>query len=203
MKVNALVVWATFVWAGAVSANLLTNPGFSTEGSGGAQDAADWTETSNCGREAWGSHDGDGYLMAQYGWNTQTSDQFYQDVTGATEGYTYTLSFWHEGDSGWNGTAVSASLVWLDNEGSSIGTPATVDLQPYFAESWSNRTLSGVAPSGTATVRVQFDATKPDGGSGSQKFDELDLVAIPEPTAMSLLGFTIAGLMSLRRRRHS
>ena len=203
MKASVIVVLATFVLARAASANLLTNPGFSTEGTGGAQDAEGWTEASNSGRENWGSHDGDGYLMSLYGWNAPTSDQVYQDVTGASEGYTYALTFWHEGDSGWNGTAVGASLLWLDSEGSSIGTPSTVDLQPYSTESWSNRTLSGVAPAGTATVRVQLDATKLDGGAGSQKFDELDLVAIPEPTAMSLLGLTIAGLMSLRRRRRS
>lgn len=197
MKVGAVITSIMLAWAGTVSANLLTNPGFS---SGSGTDADNWTEASNSGRENWGSHDGDAYLMALYGWNSATSDQVYQDVTGATAGSTYSLTFWHEGDAGWNGSAVSASMVWLDSGGSSIGTPVTVDLQPYATESWNNYVLNGTAPAGTVTVRVQLDATKPDGGAGAQKFDEFDLVAIPEPTALSLLGIATAGLLSLRRR---
>lgn len=183
-----------------LSANLLVNPGFATQGAGGGADADGWTEASNSERQNWGSHEGDGFLMAVLGWNAPTTDQVYQDVPGGA-GLTYSLDFWHEGDANWSGTALSASLIWLDSDGNPVGTPATVDLQSTLLEAWTLHTVSGESPNGTATVRVQFDATKPADALGAQKFDDLDLTAIPEPATLGFVGFgLIAVLVRLRRR---
>ena len=82
-----------------------------------------------------------------------------------------------------------------------MGTPVSDDLQASVLESWTKRTLSGEAPAGTATVRVQFDATKPADALGAQKFDDLDLTAIPEPATLGFIGFgLVAVLVRLRKR---
>lgn len=181
-------------------ANLLANPGFATQGTGGAGDADEWVEASNSERQSWGSHDGDGFLMAVLGWNAPTTDQVYQDVP-ASGGMTYSLDYWHEGDANWSGSALSASLIWLDSEGSPVGTPVSDDLQAYVLEPWTMRTLSGEAPAGTAAVRVQFDATKSPDALGAQKFDDLDLTAIPEPATLAFIGLgLVMGLVRFCRR---
>jgi len=152
----------------------LVNPGFCF---GNGTDAYDWMEvssTEDARRESWGSHDGDGWLMALPGYGAGTSGAFYQDVRDVRAGYRCSLSFWQEGDGGWNGSNVTARLIWLDGAAATLGS-VTTNLDAYTAGSvpWTNITLHGVAPPGTASVRVRFDAESPSSGGGAAKFDDL------------------------------
>jgi len=153
----------------------LYNPGF-TNGSAG--DADSWTENTldEAARQSWGSHDGDGWLMSLPAYNSGTYGEFFQDVTNITPGYTYALSFWQEGDGAWNGSNVTARLLWLTSASNQIGSVAS-NLDAYTAGSvsWTNLFIDGTAPSNAAILRVQFDAASPSGGSGAAKVDDLSL----------------------------
>ncbi|MDD4103184.1 MAG: hypothetical protein PHU80_11225, partial [Kiritimatiellae bacterium] len=48
-----------------------------------------------------------------------------------------------------------------------------LDNWAYPAAGWVNHIIIGTAPSGTAVVRVQFDAESLSGGNGAAKFDDL------------------------------
>ncbi|HPF99760.1 MAG TPA: PEP-CTERM sorting domain-containing protein [Kiritimatiellia bacterium] len=197
---------ALLATASAATANLLYNPGFNTNGGGGTTPDG-WTATGDAGKqgvENWGSHDGDGWLEAFYGWNAGTSATLFQNVAGAANSI-YTLSFWQEGDDAWNGTAFSVSLLWLDATGSQIGTPATMDLQSTAIANtgWTNQVLQATSPLNTATVRVQFAATSlAEAGAGAAKIDEVnfDVQAIPEPSTLALVGIPLIALAAMRRR---
>ena len=155
----------------------LYNPGF-TNGSG--FDADNWIEDSlgDAARQSWGSHDGDGYLMSLPGYTPATHARFYQDVNNITVGYIYSLSFWQDGDGVWNGSNVTARLVWLDNGSNQISS-VTTNLDAYTGGSWTEISLDGRAPTNTSYLRIQFDADSPNGGGGAAKFDELILTELP------------------------
>ena len=188
------------------TANLLVNPGFDTNGGGGTTPTG-WTGGGDAGKqgvESWGSHDGDGWLEAFYGWNAGTSATLSQDLAGSANAI-YTLDFWQEGDDAWNGTSFDVSLIWLDASGSSVGTPATMNLQPTAMANtgWTNQVLQATSPLNTATVRVQFAATSLiEGGAGAAKIDEVDFTmqAIPEPSTAALIALPLIALATMRRR---
>ena len=195
MKSSIATFTMMFVLVGAASANLLLNPGFSP-------DLSNWTVnptgSDEISTETWGSHDGDGYMLAFSSWNGGDAVSLYQDVAAAPS-YEYTVDFWLEGETGWAGT-FGASMIWLDSGKNPVGTPVTLDLMPWAATTapWTNLSMQGTSPSGTAFVRVQLSADS--SGTGAGKID--DITMIPEPTTLSLLGLAFAGLMGIRRRRN-
>ncbi len=177
-KSTRLVLWGGL---GVIAAIALNAPGAvslfnSGLADGSGSDPDHWIEsaTAKAGRADWGSHDGDGWLMALPGYGAGTSGAFYQDVRDVRTGYRCSLSFWQEGDGGWNGSNVTARLIWLDGAAATLGS-VTTNLDAYTAGSvpWTNITLHGVAPPGTASVRVRFDAESPSSGGGAAKFDDL------------------------------
>lgn len=133
-------------------------------------------------RHDWGSQDGDFYLMGLNGWAgaSGTSAEFHQDVTNVAAGNAYGLVFHQEGESGWNGTGVTARLLWLDANANVLGG-VTTNLDAYTHQGgWMRRNLSGIAPQGAVGARVQFDAQiLPTGGTGAAKFDALSLTDYP------------------------
>ncbi len=191
-----LAVMLALVLAGTASANLLLNPGFSP-------DLGSWTVnpggSNDVSSEGWGSHDGDGRMLAFNSWNGGDPVSIYQDVAGVGGGI-YTLDFWLEGETGWAGT-FSASLIWLNSSLAEVGTPVTLDLMPWAqtTAAWTNLTMQGTAPADTAFVRVQYGADSSDTGAG--KIDDLDLTGvIPEPTTAALIGISFIGLLAMRRK---
>ena len=196
MKSSAVTILMVFALVGAASANLLLNPGFSP-------DLSNWTVTpggsDDVNVETWGSHDGDGHMLAFSSWNGGEAASIYQDVAAAPA-TTYTVDLWLEGETGWAGT-FGASLIWLDSGMTPVGTPVTKDLMPWASVTapWTNLSMEGTSPIGTAFVRVQLSADS--SGTGAGKLD--DITMIPEPTTMSLLGLAFAGLMGIRRRNRS
>lgn len=165
----------------------LLNPGF-WYGSG--TDAYDWEQVysvNDARREPWGSHDNDGWLMSLPGYAGGTYGAFYQDIADARPRERFTLSFWQEGDVGWNGANVTASIVWLDAAYNTLGR-VTKNLDAWAYDwGWVNHVITGSAPAGTATVRIQFEAESPAFGGGAAKFDDLLLTReYPDGTFISV-----------------
>ena len=164
----------------------LFNPGFAY---GSGVDPDNWTENSVAGasRQTWGSHDGDGWLMALPGYNTNTYGEFYQDIDVVMPGDIYTFSFWLQGDVLWNGSNVMTRLIWYDSNTNEINNTSN-SLDTYTGNSsWTNLYLKTTAPNNAIRLRVQFDAESPFNGGGAVKVDDLIL----SNAAPSGMGFFI------------
>ena len=161
---------------------LLLNPGFAH---GNVLDADFWTEhptTEDAGREGWGSDDGDGYLMALPAYKSGTFGAFYQDVPGVKPGFRYTLTFSAAGEPPYNGSNVTARLIWLNNAMTPIAS-TTKDLDAYVnAWEWTRGlTVESISPEGATRLRVQFDTESPVNGAAAAKFDAFTLTRIAIP----------------------
>lgn len=201
MRLRTVAVLAVVVGLPALGmANLLLNPGFD-DNSGAGSTPNYWTGSGKQGVQSWGSHDGDGWLEAFWGWGLGTTADLYQDIEGDPN-TVYTLDFWQEGDDAWNGTDFSVSMTWLDNTGGTLGS-TNMNLQSWATvnNGWTNHVFQGISPDNTSTVRLQFSASPIDDGAGAAKVDDLDLtsMAIPEPTVAALVA--LGGLMGLMLRR--
>jgi len=107
----------------------LLNGGFTN---GVATNPDVWVENSlelSC-RHTWGSKDGDGYLMALPAYKSGTFGAFYQDIPGVKPGFRYTLTFSAAGEPPYNGSNVTARLIWLNNAMTPIAS-TTKDLDAY------------------------------------------------------------------------
>ena len=99
----------------------------------------------------------------------------------------------------------NAKIEILSNLASATATTILAADQPVGTFSDFTATFT-TAPSGDPRVgtnlRVQITATSPDGGLSQLNFDNvrLDAAAVPEPAAMSLLGFGGISLLARRRR---
>ncbi|MDD5706764.1 MAG: hypothetical protein PHR35_12650, partial [Kiritimatiellae bacterium] len=127
---------------------LLSNPGFAH---GQGLDADFWTEmpsTTKAGRESWGSSDGDGFLMALQGYNSGTYGTFYQDLAGVKPNFRYKLTFSVAGQADYNGSNVTARLIWLDDSMTPVAS-VTTNLDAYTATvDWSPVSLESISPVG-------------------------------------------------------
>ncbi len=116
-----------------------------------------------------------------------------QTVEGAAGGE-YTFSAWSRFETNFvggiagNGTTTELELAFLDESGVEIGTPERLDIRASRDtqsggdandSAWYEHVLTGVAPTGTASVRVIAEAlgmfTSPDGGAQSAFLDDLSL----------------------------
>jgi hypothetical protein len=95
-------------------------------------------------------------------------------------------------------------MAFLDASNAVIGSPLSLDLrtQQMNDNMWRQHSLTGIAPAGTASVRVSAIANDMFNTSGAQSafFDDFSL-AIPEPATMALGLVAMAGFVALVRRR--
>jgi hypothetical protein len=132
-----------------------------------------------------------------------------QTVSG-TPGTPYTFSAWSRWEANYSGgqtgtpTQTQLELAFLDASNAVIGSPLSLDLrtQQMNDNMWRQHSLTGVAPAGTASVRVSAIANDMFNTSGAQSafFDDFSL-AIPEPATMALGLVAMAGFVALVRRR--
>ena len=87
----------------------------------------------------------------------------------------------------------------LDLETAGLGTP---NGNPF---NYAQYTVMAVAPAGTASVRARASMidgfNNPAGGGQAFVVDAFDLVAVPEPTTLALIGLSVVALLGNRRCR--
>lgn len=219
MKREALVLLsAACLMAGSASAqNLLLNGDFETPQTDG------WIGTSwnNWGwGGGWSNHEikyndaingwngGNGTYLLNCGANADGGGGAFQ-ILSAIAGMEYTLIVDSGADKWWLPTGWM-SMIWLDGSGATISdtTRTTVDPLVYgdnydIEHPMLNYSLTGIAPVGTAQVKVEFSANNI---GGSVTFDNAILTAVqpvPEPATSALVAVGSAFLLVYRFRRKS
>jgi hypothetical protein len=143
-----------------------------------------------------------------------------QTVPGMPGG-NYTFGGWSKWELGYSGgdplstTQTFLKMEFLDASNAVIGTPAMLDLRTVQMndDTWREFMLNGVAPAGTANVRVSAGAMgMMNSGINPQSamFDDFSLMlagagsgnllaaAVPEPTTLLLIAMALVGV-SCRR----
>ena len=211
MKATIVLISATCLAVNLASAqNLLLNGDFSSPNSTAAPD--DWTTWTYGG--GWANHqnntggiyDGDpnnppmSYYMADGGSSSAGGGE-YQIVSGTAE-LTYQLTV-DSGAQAWWLPYGEMRLFFLDASQTQISESfqSTVDPAVYgqnydIAHPWATYSMTAVAPSGTAFIKVEF--AEPN-GTGTVWFDDAVLTAVPEPSIEATLA--IGGLAMLGWRR--
>jgi hypothetical protein len=194
--------------------NVLTNPGFETGAATGQNDVAGapgWTSFNNVfttsapNPTGVGPHAGVGALKEFGPFTGNNASGVFQQFT-SNPGDVWTMNGFGLNDSadpmqtGNLGTlkisfrnASNQEISGFDSNHIDTTTPQNV---------WTPMTVSQTSPPGTVGVQLFCLFFQPQFAGGSTFFDDVSasVVAAPEPGSIALLG--IAGLMSLRRRRH-
>ncbi|MCU0316873.1 MAG: PEP-CTERM sorting domain-containing protein [Fimbriimonadaceae bacterium] len=139
--------------------------------------------------------------------NGAATGHLYQDVAG-TAGLIYTLTGWAGAEANYMAADSVFALEFLNGSGSVIGssilslTP-TLQTPNNLAFNYKLYTVTGTAPTGTATVRARISMidgmANPAGGGQAFVVDDFTLTAVPEPMTMAALG--LGALVIARRRR--
>ena len=192
----------------ASAQNLLINGDFNNPNSVAA--AANWSTWSYGG--GWANHqnntsgplDGvDGtYYMADGGGSSAGGGEF--QIVSGTAGTTYTLAV-DSGAQAWWLPYGEMRMFFLDasNNQLSESFQPTVDPAVYgqnydIPHPWSHYTLTATAQANTAQIKVEF--AEPN-GTGTVWFDNAVLTAVPEPSTLTLVGFSLLATLVIRRRK--
>ena len=108
----------------------------------------------------------------------------------------YMSSYANDADFG------NAQINFLNSSGASLGVALLSDSDPGPANVWNLNTLSGPVPVGTATMRLSVFGTPVNfGADGYIDNVELQVVAVPEPAAVGVVGGGLCALTLIRKRR--
>jgi hypothetical protein len=158
------------------------------------------------GDSAWANHQNDAssddstYYMALGGADWNASGAGLYQTLNATAGDDYTLSV-DSGAQNWWSPEGEMRLFFLDASSNVLtqNTLVTVNYPPSDqGQPWASYTLSAVAPVGTTQAKVEFAM---NGGGGTVWFDNAVLTAIPEPSTLGLVGFSLLVAALIRRRK--
>lgn len=188
------------VAATVAQANLLLNYGFES-----ALSASDWSATWGAGqftRQTWNTPPEGSYAIYLYGgWSGgDTWGGGLQAVnSGITAGNTYDLSASFYSDNGWSSASQMLKLEFFDGSATLLAA-YTNTLSGLPDASWATRSVSGLAPAGSAYAQVVFEGSG-FGANGVLGADNFSLTqqVIPEPT-VAMLGL-VGGAVALFLRR--
>lgn len=198
-----IVLVSVLAMAGVASANLLTNPSFELgTGQGGSVDSAAITGWTFWGGGWWANDTAEDGTWSIKRWDNGTG--MFQDFT-ATPSQTYDFSVW--GNDGALEPLVDRTMdlrvEWFDAGNGSLANVLLGQLTPGGAlDTWRQVSGSAVAPANTAYGRFLIVTEGGGSAGGSLFFDsaDVDVQAIPEPAALTLLGIGFLGLSHLRRK---
>lgn len=184
-----IVVSLVLVLGAVASArgNLLSNSGFEDQGwSSGAAVNWQWmnpdvhgSSWGNASRENWRAHGGTWEATIRGSWAGGVDGGWWQEVP-ATPGVTYTFSAWFWADGSWTNQADQGIKIEFFS-GTNSGGPiisAVSNLFQGVAESWVQKSVSGVCPAGATWARAVVWASAV-GDNGALQCDDASLVAEP------------------------
>ena len=208
-----LGLMATALFATTASANLLVNGGFEDQPFAGAEEAGAGDGWSTYGAPFRIQQAGAGCepISCAGAYEGTVSLKIFGDAGvfqdfSAVEGDSFEGGVWainpQNADQLSGGQIGLAALIFLDAGGNVISDVVSNILDSASTiDEWTELTLSGVAPAGTATARFQVFTT--GGGGGAPRFDAAyfdNVAAVPVPAAVWLMGSGLLGLMGMRKK---
>lgn len=199
----------------ASAANIITNPGFEL---GVATDATDWNQLSGAAGSTTRSLSmprtgvASIYMEVDHVNNTPAPGAYFaeqnQPVGSIDNSLNYNLSLYAKSATlDFTGVDMFYQILWLDQDGSDGGGVKGESLVQLVTgginTSYQQFGLSDIdVPDGTDSflLRFQLSAGPVAGIQNGLFVDDVSLEAIPEPSAVVLLGSGL-GLLTLRRRR--
>lgn len=134
----------------------------------------------------------------------------YQAITG-TAGDSYTASGWFDyrsTDAMGPTSTEDVRIIFQDAGGNALagGTfpSATFTAASGPADTWTQRSVTAVAPAGTAKVEIMAFFNNPNNEGGAMYVDDMSLTdagPAPEPASLGLLSLGAVALLARRRRR--
>ena len=124
-----------------------------------------------------------------------------QQQAAVTAGDLYTFSFFAEGDAGFD-VGLEWRIEWLDATNTEIDRDQ-LTANATIPSAYAPFSVSGVAPAGAVAGRAVIALQSFQGGTtGLIRVDDTSFTgpAIPEPTALAMLGLGGLGLVARRRR---
>jgi len=203
MKMRKVVAASSFFIAGA-----LALPALAQVNNGGFENPPTIPVTPNdwqyngpgSGRDGTNPHSGQ--FEANLDNITQASNANVQQQTAfgsIVPGTTYTLDFWAQANYGVGGIG-QAQVAFLDSSAGILpGSPQFFNI-PTSA-SYAHYTQNYVAPPNSSALFLAFNSVTGaiTGSTAHVYVDDARFAAVPEPAALSVIGFSAFGL--LRRRR--
>lgn len=161
--------------------NLVLNPGFETAGGGGADEFANWTETT-AGTAMVDTDTTDFYEGAKSCWlisdNLNNGSSVGQAIT-VVAGAIYHFSFWYMADQGGGAAGTDAQYSIYNNTNPSyIVDPVNLSV----ASEWTHVSFDFTVPLGCISINIDLYGIIPDFTVGLTNFDYVSLTRIIEPT---------------------
>jgi hypothetical protein len=209
--VNNKTILNLFVATGIMTAtasaqNLIINPGFEA-GPGASADS--WNLAQAAGGPVYGVRTNDNAFAGSFNYEIHLASvgagpvvRFEQDAVPVIGGTSYNFSFYADALDGSAGDATQWDIQWFN--GGLIGETGFQSYNPGN-NAYALITSMVNAPAGATAANVIFyNAGAADmSQSATVDFDNVSLVAVPEPSIISLMGMGVFSAVLVMRKRKS
>jgi len=192
------------VMAVAASANLISNLSFELgTGQGGNLSGATITDWNNYSGSGWWADDAGAVYDGTWAikrWDDDTG--IYADFS-ATPGITYDFSLWCYDNSTEPlvNRHVELKAEWLDGSYGKLGETVIGQFGAGTVNTWTEIAGQSEASAGTVWGRLVITTGADGAGSGGAVYYDLaSVTAVPEPTALALLGLGIVTIGLVRHK---